>query len=121
FAGIPDDSTREQCLAFLAEAAVAVGSRDHAARLYDLLHPTQGRLLFFVGNHTCLGPADRLLAMLASIAGRIDEAEEWFQRATAFSRSLQSPLWVAHCLYDFAMHRRRTGGTGAGEMLAEAA
>jgi hypothetical protein len=121
FAAIADDGMREQCLAFLAEVSVAVDSGDHAARLIDLLRPTEGKLLHFWGNHICLGPADRLLAMLASTAGRIDEAEGWFQRATAFSRRLPSPLWVAHCLYDHAEHRRRTGGAGTEEMLAEAA
>jgi len=121
FAAVADDGMREQCLAFLAEAAAAVSSGDHAARLLDLLRPTEGKLLYFWGNHTCLGPADRILAMLASTAGRTGEAEEWFQRATAFSRRLPSPPWVAHCLYDHAEHRRRTGGPGAEEMLAEAA
>jgi tetratricopeptide (TPR) repeat protein len=121
FAAVADDGMREQCLGFLAEAAAAVSSGDHAARLLDLLRPTEGKLLYFWGNHTCLGPADRILAMLASTAGRTGEAEEWFQRATAFSRRLPSPLWVAHCLYDHAEHRRRTSGAGAEEMLAEAA
>jgi hypothetical protein len=112
---------REQSLCFLAEAAAMVGARQHAERLFDLLHPTQGKLLFFWGNDTCLGPADRLLGMLASTAGRVDEADDWFQRATAFSRRIPSPLWLAHCLYDHAEHRRRTGGPGSEEMLAEAA
>jgi class 3 adenylate cyclase/tetratricopeptide (TPR) repeat protein len=121
FAAIADDGLREQCLAYLAEAAAAVGAGEHAASLFDKLLPTEGKLLRFWGNQACLGPADRLLGMLASTAGRIDEAEGWFERATAFSRRLPSPLWLAHCLYDHAEHRRRTGGTGADEMLAEAA
>lgn len=75
----------------------------------------------FWGNDTCQGPADRLLGMLASTAGRVDDAEEWFERALIFSRQLPSPLWVAHCLYDFAVHRDRTGGGAAETMLAEAA
>jgi tetratricopeptide (TPR) repeat protein len=120
FSAIPDDGLREQCLAFLAEGAAAVGAGEHAGSLFDLILPTQGMLLRFWGNQACLGPADRLLGMLASTAGRIDEAEEWFARATAFSRRLPSPLWVAHCLYDHAEHRRRTGRAGVNEMLAEA-
>jgi len=121
FAAVPHDGTREQCLAFLAEVAAAVGDRERSAWLFDEFLPAQGQLLVFWGNDNCIGPADRLLGMLASTAGRIDEADEWFQRATTFSRRLPSPLWVAHCLYDHAQHRRRTGGTGADEMLAEAA
>jgi hypothetical protein len=121
FAAIPDDGMREQNLAFVAEAAAAVGHPEHSARLFDLLHRTEGKLLAFRGNDTCLGPADRLLGMLASAAGRLDQAEGLFQRATAFSRRLPSPLWIAHCLYDHARLRRRVGGTGAEEMLAEAA
>jgi len=121
FAAIPHDGMREQNLAFLAEVSAAVRHRQHSARLFDLLHRTEGKLLAFRGNDTCLGPADRLLAMLASSAGRPDDAEALFQRATAFSRRLPSPLWVAHCRYDHALHRRCTGGPGAHEMLAEAA
>jgi GNAT superfamily N-acetyltransferase len=59
--------------------------------------------------------------MLASTAGRVEEAEHGFQQALAFSRGIPSPLWVAHCLYDFAVHRDRTGQGGAEAMLAEAA
>jgi class 3 adenylate cyclase/tetratricopeptide (TPR) repeat protein len=121
FAALPDDGTREQCLAFLAEVAVAVGDGACAVWLLDALRFREGTLLWFWGNHTCHGPADRLLGMLASTAGRVEDAEQWFDRALAFSRQLPSPLYVAHCLYDSAVHRDRTGGGGAEVMLAEAA
>jgi tetratricopeptide (TPR) repeat protein len=121
FAALPNDGTREQCIAFLAEVAVAVGDGPRAGWLLDALRFREGTLLWFWGNHTCHGPADRLIGMLASTAGRVDEAEQRFDRALAFSRRLPSPLWVAHCLYDFAVHRDRTGGGGAEVMLAEAA
>jgi class 3 adenylate cyclase/tetratricopeptide (TPR) repeat protein len=121
FAAVPDDGLREQCLAFLAEVAFRTGAAEHAAGLFDKLRPTEGKLLLFWGNQACLGPADRLLGMLASTAGRVDEADEWFERATAFCRRLPSPLWLAHCLDDHAVHRRRAGRPGSEELLAEAA
>jgi len=111
----------EQCVALLAEVASAVGDGPRAAWLFGELLPAQGQLLMIWGTGYCLGPADRLLGMLASTAGRVEEAEEWFERATAFSRRLPSPLWLAHCLYDHAEHRRRTDRDGAGLALAEAA
>jgi len=121
FAALPHDGTREQCLAFLAEVAAAVGDGARAGWLFDELRFTEGKLLFFWGNDTSQGPADRLLGMLASTAGRLEDAEQWFERALAFSRRLPSPLWVAHCLYDFAVHRDHAGQGGAEAMLAEAA
>lgn len=121
FAALPDDGTREQCLAFLAEVAVAVGDGARAGWLLDALRFREGTLLMFFGNSSSHGPADRLLGMLASTAGRVEDAEGWFERALAFSRRLPSPLWVAHCLYDFAVYRDRTGTGGAETMLAEAA
>jgi tetratricopeptide (TPR) repeat protein len=121
FAALRHDANWDQCLALLAEVAAAVGDSPCAARLFDELLPAQAQLLVIWGTGNCLGPADRLLGMLASTAGRVDEAEEWFERATAFSRRLPSPLWVAHCLYDHAIHRSGTGRDGAGPMLAEAA
>jgi class 3 adenylate cyclase/tetratricopeptide (TPR) repeat protein len=121
FSAVPRDRTREQVLAFLAEVAAAVGDSRRAAWLFDELLPEQGLMLLHWGNDTCHGPTDRLLGMLASTAGRFDEAEGWFERALSFSRGLPSPLWEAHCLFDHAAHRRRAGRSGADEMLAEAA
>jgi hypothetical protein len=120
FAAVPDDGIREQSLAFLAEVAAEVGAGEHAARLYELLRLTEGKALFFFGNDTCLGPADRLLGLLASTAGRPEEADRRFEQALEFGRRLGSPLWLAHCLYDSARHRRRTGRAGAEPLLAEA-
>jgi len=111
----------DQCLGLLAEVAATVDDGPRAAWLFGQLLPARGQLLIIWGTGNCLGPADRLLGMLASTAGRDEEAEEWFDRATAFSRRLPSPLWVAHCLHDHAVHRNRTRQAAAEPLLAEAA
>jgi hypothetical protein len=71
-------------------------------------------------HQACLGPVDRLLALLAATAGRNDEAEELFARAIDFSRRMPSPLWLAHCLHDAAAHIERQYPEQAEIMLAEA-
>jgi tetratricopeptide (TPR) repeat protein len=121
FTTLPADGTRELCLCLCAEAAAAVADPRPANRLIDHVLPCEGRNMFFWGTSASLGPADRLLGMLASAAGRPEEAESWFGRALAFSRRMDSPLWVAHCLFDWAAHRHRSGGGGDEGMLAEAA
>jgi class 3 adenylate cyclase/tetratricopeptide (TPR) repeat protein len=121
FAAVADDGTREMSLSLLAEVAVAVEDPGCAARLLEELRPVEGYMLVFWGNLACLGPADRLLGMLASTAGRVEEAEGWFERALTFSRRLESPLWTAHCLFDYAEHRRRIGQSGFEPMMVEAA
>lgn len=78
-------------------------------------------MLRIFGTAACLGPIDRLLGMLASVAGRATEAERWLDRALELSRRLRSPVWIAHCLYACAVHLRATDRPRARGMLAEAA
>jgi hypothetical protein len=59
--------------------------------------------------------------MLASVAGRRDDAERWHRRGLELARRLGSPLWIAHCLHDHAIHRLPSDPTTARQMLTEAA
>jgi class 3 adenylate cyclase/tetratricopeptide (TPR) repeat protein len=118
---VPHDASRELCLGLLAEVCAALGDAARALRLIEELLPCEGRLLVFLGSAVCLGPTDRLLGMLASTAGRSDDAERWHRSALEMTRRLDSPLWRAHCLYDRAAHLLSTDAVIAGEMLAEAA
>jgi len=102
FATFPSDHNRTLLLSLLAEVCCALGDADRAAWFLDQLRPCQGRVLLW--QQACLGPADRILGMLASVASRSAEADGWHTRALELSRRLGSPLWTAHCLSDYADH-----------------
>jgi tetratricopeptide (TPR) repeat protein len=120
FAAIPEGGGAEIALGLAADACVALGDAERATELFDLISACRGRLL--VGfNQACLGPADRLLALLAATAGRNDEAEHLFSEAIDFCRRMPSPLWLAHCLHDAAVHVPDLSAGQAESMRAEAA
>ena len=110
---------RTLMLSFVAEVCCGLGDADRAGWFLDQLRPCQGRVLLW--HQACLGPADRLLGVLASVAGRGDDAEPWLARGLELSRRIGSPLWTAHCLSDCADHVWSRDPTRAGEMRAEAA
>jgi class 3 adenylate cyclase len=72
----------------LAEAAVTVGSQDHAMTLYRLLEPYAGRLATAHLGLACLGATDRHLGMLSTTLGRWDVAEAHFERALALEAGM---------------------------------
>jgi tetratricopeptide (TPR) repeat protein len=120
FAAIPHDGGREMALGFAAEACIALGDHERAGELLGFLSPCAGRLLTAV-NQACLGPADRLLALLAATAGQNEEAERRFFQAIEFCRRMPSPLWLAHCLHDAAVHLPNLDRDQAQAMRGEAA
>jgi class 3 adenylate cyclase len=121
FGGLLAGSTRELCVSLLAEVCVALGDARRAPWFLEQLRLCEGRFLVSLASAVPLGPADRLLGMLASTAGRPDEAERWHCRGLELARHLRSPLWIAHCLYDYAVHLLPRDRSGAGMMLAQAA
>jgi class 3 adenylate cyclase/tetratricopeptide (TPR) repeat protein len=121
FAGLAADGTRELCVGLLAEVCAALGDVRRAPWFLEQLRPCQGRLLVFLVSAAVLGPADRLLGILASAAGRPDDADRWHRSGLDLARRLDSPLWVAHCLCDYAVHLLPSDGSEARRMLAEAA
>lgn len=118
---MPEGGTRLLSLGFLAEVCWVLGDAERASDLIEHLRPCEGRMLRIFGTAACLGPVDRLLGMLASVAGRADEAERWLDRALELSRRLRSPVWIAHCLYACAAHLGAIDRARARWMLAEAA
>lgn len=121
FAAVPHDGTRPLCLCLLAEVCCALDDAERASWLLKHLRHWEGRLLVFWGNLACLGPADRLLGLLAATAGRPAEAEHFLERSLELSRRIDSPVWVAHCLYDLARLLHTSDPARARSMLAEAA
>jgi hypothetical protein len=121
FAAVPADATRHLCLGLLAEVCCALGDAERAAWLFEELRPLEGRLLVFQGCAPALGPADRLLGMLASTAGDAALAERLLGRAVAQCRALPAPIWLAHCLYDSATRLPAPGTSTVRDGLLEAA
>jgi hypothetical protein len=58
--------------------------------------------------------------MLAATAGREHEADVLFDAAIGLCRRMPSPLWLAHCLHDAAVHWAGRDPERAEMMLAEA-
>ncbi|HEV8623374.1 MAG TPA: AAA family ATPase [Acidimicrobiia bacterium] len=121
FAAVPADATRHLSLGLLAEVCCALGDAGRAACLFEELRPLEGQLLVFQGCAPALGPADRLLGMLASTAGDDAEAERLLGRAVAQCRALPAPIWLAHCLYDSAIRLPVAGTSTVRDALMEAA
>jgi hypothetical protein len=69
----------------------------------------------------CLGPADRLLGLIASTAGDHEAARQWFESALGLARRIESPVWVAHTLHDYLAHEPPADETLALRMRVEAA
>ena len=111
---------KEVALGFTAEACVALNDSERAEQLLDLLALYRGKLLVTY-RMACLGPVDRFLAMLSDTAGRPHEADALFDSAIDLCRRMPSPLWLAHCLHDAAVHWAERDPERAEMMLAEAA
>ncbi|MEW6473226.1 MAG: AAA family ATPase [Actinomycetota bacterium] len=75
FRAVPYDATRDFTLALLGEVCVALGDAERARWLFHALRPLEGKCLAFQGCLPALGPADRLLGLLAATAGDRNEAE----------------------------------------------
>ena len=74
FRGLPLDGIWLGAVAYLAEAAAALGDPTHAAALHELLEPYADRNVAVGWASTCAGSASRHLGLLADLLGRRDEA-----------------------------------------------
>lgn len=72
----------------LAEVCARLGDAEHIDELTTALAPYMGQLLVSGWGTTCLGAADRYLAMLAALGGRLAEAEQLFEAALALEQSI---------------------------------
>ena len=121
FSSLSHDSTRELCLGLLGGVCADLGDAERASPLLEQLRPCEGRLLVIFGSPATLGPTDRILGLLASTAGMPAEAERWHRSGLDLAHRLDSPLWIAHCLHDHAVHLLPSDALRARRMLAESA
>lgn len=98
-------------LAYLTDAAAALGDEDVAALVYPELVVHAGENVMVGHLVSCYGAADRYLGMLATTLGEWDRAQEHFERGLTLNRSLGAATWVAHTSYEYArLELARPGG-----------
>ena len=90
FRGLPLDGIWLGAVAYLAEAAAALGDATHAAALHDLLEPYADRNVAVGWASTCAGSASRHLGLLADLLGRRDEAIERLETALAMNERMRA-------------------------------
>jgi tetratricopeptide (TPR) repeat protein len=114
FSAVPFDEEWEVSLCFLAEAAARLGEGDHAATLHEFLLPYFDRIA--VGYpEISLGPVSRFLGLLASTAGRFDEAASHFEVALTTAERIDARPSLARTQDDYAHMLLRRGAPGDAE------
>jgi tetratricopeptide (TPR) repeat protein len=102
FAAIPRDGLWLAAIVHLAEVAASLGDVEHAATLHDLLAPFADRNVVVGWASTCLGSAGRVLAMLAAMLEREDDAARYFEQAIAMNEGMGATPWVARTRVEYA-------------------
>ena len=105
-------------LAYLADAATALGDETMAAIVYPELESLAGATVMIGHLVACYGAADRYLGMLAGTLGEAERAEQHFERAMAQNKRMGASTWVAHTAYE---HARFLLGRGRGRGSRERA
>ena len=103
FRTLPFDETWLASVAFLAEAAYALGAEEAAATLYERLLPYGDRLATSTPELS-LGSVARYLGLLAATCG-YERADEHFEHAVAVNERLGARPWAALALHDRAVLR----------------
>jgi tetratricopeptide (TPR) repeat protein len=119
FRGIPLDAIWLAAVAYLAEAAAAIGDPTHAATLHDLLVPYADRNVTVGWASTCTGSASRHLGLLADLMGRREQAIAYFETALAMNERMRARPWVARTRVEFArlLSQKPAGRDRAAELL----
>ena len=118
---VPDDAGWPVAIAMYAEVAARVGDRVSAALLVEILVPFAE-----VGVDVCTGgivhgPANRLVALLEAVLGHDEAADRHFATALEDAGRLESPIWNARCLLDWAERLLARGEVDRAAVLIEEA
>lgn len=100
-AAVAHDSLRAAALAYLAEAACAVGDRRAAALVCTELAPHAGLVVQAGTFLAAYGAADRYLGMLCGLLDRRTEAEAHFEAALRLETAARMPAWVARTQMEY--------------------
>jgi tetratricopeptide (TPR) repeat protein len=110
FAVIPRDEWFLCEMAALAELASLFGDAERAAELYDLLLPYADRNAVAQLTRTYDGSVQRFLGILATTAGRLDDAVRHFEAAAEKNARMGAQPALAWTLFDHAGALLRRGG-----------
>ena len=100
FGSVRRDSSWIVSISTLAEVCRILNDRDAAGTLYDLLLPYAARNAI-LEIPVCFGPVRRYLGLLATLLGRLDEAEEHFRLALDYSQRIGARAWVASIAHEY--------------------
>jgi DNA-binding CsgD family transcriptional regulator/tetratricopeptide (TPR) repeat protein len=118
------DSIWLATLAYLTDAAAALGDEQVAALVYPELQQVDGDNVMIGHLVECYGAVDRYRGMLAATLGEWDRAEGHFERAMELNARMGARTWLAHTAYEYArmlLAHGQTNGARAGTLLGQAA
>ncbi len=118
FADVPRDGMWACCIAYLAEVCAFLGDARRAEVLHALLLPYQSRNIVAGTVVACFGAGARHLGMLATVAGRWEDAERHFEQALAINTRQGARTWIAHTQAAYADLLRLRGGAADFERSA---
>ena len=110
-------------LAYLTDAAAALGDEAAAALVYPEFEPLAGGNTMIGHLVSCYGATDRYLGMLAATLGDESRAVGHFEHALDLNRRMGAATWLAHTAYEygrFLLAQGRGDRDRAGALLAEA-
>jgi hypothetical protein len=108
FEDVPRDMIWLNGLTLYSEATVAFDDRDAANELHRILLPYAQ--LHSTAGLTYYGSVERVLGQMASVMGRLDEAEARLRRGLDVHRGISARYWTAVNEVDLAVVLRRVGG-----------
>lgn len=120
---LPADSAWMVGTALLGECAAALGDRDRAAVLYELLAPYEGAVVDVVQGLSYLGSVDRVLGLLSTCLERWDDADRHFLAARAIDERIGAVCFAVRTRRDHALSliaRGRGGHDDALELVRSA-
>ncbi len=96
----------------LADVCADLGDAENAEILYRQLSPYAGRNAM-LGNAYTYGSVAFALGRLASVLGRLDDAEAHFETALVANRRIRAAFWLAHTQCELAGVLLERGEDGA--------
>ena len=90
---LPQDQVWMTGMVDFADAAIECGEPSYAAPLFERLEPWAGQLP--VTGASALGPVSHYLGGLATVLGRLDEADAYFAHAAAMSEGMGAKFFGA--------------------------
>jgi class 3 adenylate cyclase len=123
FSTVKRDFTWLASIACLSEVCVTLGDAARATVLYNLLSPYSSRNAS-LDLFAYLGPVSHYLGILATLSGRLDDAELRFKAALEAEQRFRALPWMARTSYQYAAmlagSNRSGGHDKARELLRQA-